>query len=202
MIRLFVALALPPPIIDALLDLTESGVPGARWLRDDQMHLTLRFIGEVDRSTFEEVIHALGEVEADAFEMTVAGVGHFPPRGPAKVLWAGVRQNPALSLLQSRIESALGRAGLEPDNRNFSPHITLARLNHAPVQRVQAYLAQHALFAEPPFMVEAFHLYSSRLTRDGAFHTIEASFPLRGGYDFDLDWDEEDDAEAGVGRSD
>ncbi|MGE3896122.1 MAG: RNA 2',3'-cyclic phosphodiesterase, partial [Alphaproteobacteria bacterium] len=199
MIRLFVALALPPSIIDALGGLAE-GVPGARWLRDDQMHLTLRFIGEVDHATFEEVVHALGEVEADAFEMAVAGVGHFPPRGPPKLLWAGVRPNPALNLLQSRIESALGRAGLKPEGRNFSAHITLARLNGSPVERVQTYLARHALFAAPPFMVEAFHLYSSRLSRDGSLYTIEASYPLRGGYDFEHDWDEEED-EAGVLRS-
>ena len=184
MIRLFVALALPPAIIDALGGLAE-GVPGARWLRDDQMHLTLRFIGEV---------------EADAFEMAVAGVGHFPPRGPPKLLWAGVRPNPALNLLQSRIESALGRAGLKPEGRNFSAHVTLARLNGAPVERVQAYLARHALFAAPPFMVEAFHLYSSRLSRDGSLYTIEASYPLRGGYDFEHDWDEAED-EAGAPRS-
>ena len=107
MIRLFAALALPPSALDALIGLGE-GVPGARWLRDDQMHLTLRFIGEVDRAAFEDVVHALGEVEADAFELALAGVGHFPPRGAPKVLWAGVRQNPALNLLQSRIESALG----------------------------------------------------------------------------------------------
>jgi 2'-5' RNA ligase len=200
MIRLFVALALPPSTIDALVGLGE-GVPGARWLRDDQMHLTLRFIGEVDRAAFEDVVHALGEVEADAFELALAGVGHFPPRGAPKVLWAGVRQNPALNLLQSRIESALGRAGLKPEGRNFSAHITLARLNGAPVERVQAYLARHALFAEPPFMVEAFHLYSSRLGRDGSLYSIEASYPLRGGYDFEHDWDEAED-EAGAARSD
>lgn len=192
MIRLFVAIALPSHAIDALAALCD-GVPGARWVRDDQFHLTLRFIGEVDRAAFEDIVHALGEVEADAFELALAGVGHYPPRGAPRVLWAGVRPNPALALLQSRIESALGRADVPPETRNFSAHITLARLNHAPIERVQAYLVHHSLFAEPPFRVEAFHLYSSRLSREGSIYSIEASYPLRGGYDFDLDWDDEDE---------
>lgn len=192
MIRLFVALALPPRTIDALSSLCD-GVPGARWLHEDQMHLTLRFIGEVDRSAFEDVVHGLGEVEADAFELALAGVGHYPPRGAPRVLWAGVRPNPALDLLQARIESALVRADIPPETRNFSAHVTLARLNHAPIERVQAFLAHHGLFAEAPFRVEAFHLYSSRLSRDGSVYSIEASYPLRGGYDFELDWDDADE---------
>ncbi len=192
MIRLFVALALPPGIVDALTSLYD-GMPGARWRRDDQLHLTLRFIGEVDRAAFEDIVHGLGEVEADAFELALAGVGHYPPRAAPRVLWAGVRPNPALNLLQSRIESALVRADVPPETRNFSVHITLARLNHAPIERVQAFLAHHGLFAEPPFRVEAFHLYSSRLSRDGSVYSIEASYPLRGGYDFELDWDDEDE---------
>ncbi|MSO74550.1 MAG: RNA 2',3'-cyclic phosphodiesterase [Alphaproteobacteria bacterium] len=189
MIRLFVALALPPRTVDALLDLCD-GVPGTRWVRHDQLHLTLRFIGEVDRATLEDVVHALGTVEAAAFDLALTGVGHYPPRGMPRVLWAGVRPNPALSLLQSRIESALVRAGLAPEPRKFSAHITLARLNHAPLERVQAFLAYHGLFADPSFPIEAFHLYSSRLGLDGSIYSIEASYPLRGGYDFEFEWDE------------
>ncbi len=198
MIRLFVAIALPEHVVDALLELSDS-VPGARWVNYDQLHLTLRFIGEIDRAGFEDVVQALGEVEADAFELALAGVGHYPPRGAPRVLWAGVRPNPVLSLLQSRVENALVRAGLAPEPRNFSAHVTLARLHHAPIERVQAFLTRHGLFAAPPFQVEAFHLYSSRLARDGSVYSIEASYPLRGGYDFELDWDDEDERQSPVG---
>ena len=195
MIRLFVALALPARTLTALSMLCD-GVPGARWLRDDQFHLTLRFIGEVDRAGFEDIVHALGEVEADAFQLALSGVGHYPPRGAPRILWAGVRPNPALTLLQARVESALVRADVPPEPRKFSAHITLARLNHAPIEGVQAYLAHHGLFAEPPLRVEAFHLYSSRLSHDGSVYSIEASYPLRGGYDFELDWDDEDERQS------
>ncbi len=192
MTRLFVALALPPRITDALLDLSD-GVPGARWVNYDQLHLTLRFIGEVDRATFDDVVQSLGHVEASAFELALSGVGHYPPRGVPRVLWAGVRPNPALNLLQARIESAVVRADIAPEPRKFSAHITLARLNNAPLDRVQAFLARNALFSEPPFPIEAFHLYSSRLGRDGSVYSIEASYPLRGGYDYEVEGDADDE---------
>ncbi|MSO74310.1 MAG: RNA 2',3'-cyclic phosphodiesterase [Alphaproteobacteria bacterium] len=192
MTRLFVALALPPRITDALLDLCD-GVPGARWVNYDQLHLTLRFIGEVDRAAFDDVVQSLGHVEASAFELALSGVGHYPPRGVPRVLWAGVRPNPALTLLQARIESAVVRADLPPEPRKFSAHISLARLNNAPLDRVQAFLARHALFGEAPFPIEAFHLHSSRLGRDGSIYSIEASYPLRDGYDYEVEGDDDDE---------
>jgi len=191
--RLFVALAIPPAIVDALSGLCE-GVPGARWSNDDQFHLTLRFIGEVDRAAFEEIVHSLGAVEADAFELSLAGVGHYPPRGAPRILWAGARPNPALNALQARVESALVRAGLPPEPRKFSAHITLARVREASLDRITAYLARHGLFATEPFPVAEFHLYSSRLSPSGSHYEIEASFPLRGGYEFEGLWTEDDEA--------
>jgi 2'-5' RNA ligase len=199
MTRVFVAIALPPHTVDALSALCE-GIPGARWV-NGRFHLTLRFVGEVDRAAFDEIVHALGEVDAHAFELALAGVGHFPPRGAPRALWAGVRRDPALELLQSRIESALQRADLPPETRKFAAHITLARLRDAPIERVQAYLARHALFAAEPFPVEAFHLFSSQMTRDGSIYAIEASYPLRGGYEFDEAWEEETDGERAARRS-
>jgi 2'-5' RNA ligase len=193
MIRLFVALEMTRSAAEALAALCE-GLPGARWSLDDAFHLTLRFIGEVDHATFDDVLFALGEIEADAFELALAGVGHFPPRGPPRVVWAGVRANPVLAALQARVEGAVVRAGLPPEARNYSPHITLARLRAPPLERVQAYLARHALFAVEPFAVEAFHLYSSRMTSEGSQYRIEASYPLRGAYDFSEAWTEADEA--------
>lgn len=191
--RLFVALELPPPVIEALGSLCE-GVPSARWSSDDQFHLTLRFIGEVDRVAFDDIAHELSNIEADAFELALAGVGHYPPRGAPRVLWAGVRSNVALMALQSRIESAVVRAGQPPETRKFSAHVTLARLRNAPLERVSAFLMRHGLFATEPFEVTAFHLYSSRMTPSGSHYEIEASFPLRGAYAFEDLWTEADEA--------
>lgn len=193
MMRLFVALELPPEIIGSLSALCE-GVPGARWMNDDQFHLTLRFIGEVDRLAFEDIAHSLSGIEADAFELALAGVGHYPPRGAPRVLWAGVRPSKALQALQARIESAVTRAGQPPEPRKFSPHVTLARFRVAPLDRVSTFLARHGLFATEPFAVTAFHLYSSRMAPSGSHYEIEASFPLRGAYAFEDLWTEADEA--------
>jgi 2'-5' RNA ligase len=171
-----------------------GGVPGARWERPEQMHLTLRFIGEVERPLFEDVLASLGEVEASAFELVLHSVGHFPPRGEPRVLWAGVRACPPLLDLQRRIERALVRGGLPPEPRAFAPHVTLARLRASPREKLEWFLKAQALVSPAPFPIEAFHLYSSRLSREGSLYRIEASYPLRGGYDFEALWDEPESA--------
>jgi 2'-5' RNA ligase len=177
MIRLFVAIDVPD---QARRDLTAlcNGVPGAKWVQPEQMHLTMRFIGEVDGAKGRDVASALGEIDAPSFELGLAGVGSFGDRRAAKVLWAGVQAGPELARLQSKIETALQRIGLPPERRKFHPHITLARLNGAPEQRVAEYLRAHSAFASPPFEAESFVLYSSFLSQSGALHRVEASYPL------------------------
>lgn len=175
--RLFVAIDFPSAV-RAQLAMLCSGLPHARWVPEEQMHLTLRFVGEVEGGAFLDIREGLGAVQAPAFEMALKGIGHFPPRGRPTVLWAGVRDEGGLLRLQSRVEKAVMSAGLPPETRNFSPHVTLARLKGTPPRRVADYLGHHALFSAGPFPVEAFHLYSSVLTPKGALHRIEASYPL------------------------
>jgi len=178
--RLFVAIDMPVALCDELSAL-QSGVPGARWLDSGQLHLTLRFVGDVDPPGFDELAHALAELEAPAFEMALKGVGHFPPRGKPRVLWAGVDAPPALLDLQARVERAVVRAGLPADERRYTPHVTLARFRRpGDAVLVSAYMSEHAAFGTAPFPVEAFHLYSSHLSRSGAIHTVECSYPLTG----------------------
>ena len=110
MFRLFVAIDLPPEIKEKLLAIG-GGVPGARWLTAAQLHLTLKFVGEVDGGVFNDVINALGEVASEPFELTLKGVGHFPPRRDPEVLWVGVAKNERLVQLRNRIESALAEDG-------------------------------------------------------------------------------------------
>jgi 2'-5' RNA ligase len=178
MYRLFVSVELPDAVKQQLVAMC-AGVPGARWVEPDQLHLTLRFIGEVDGAVFDDVLNALALVEADAFSMSLKGVGHFPPRGDPRVLWAGIEKSEELMALHNKVESVLVRADLPPERRKFHPHVTLARLNHTPVSKVGAFLAHHALFRTPPFPVTSFHLFSSNLTAKHAVHREEASYPLR-----------------------
>ena len=155
-----------------------NGVPGAKWVKPDQMHLTLRFIGEVGGAMAHDVASALSEIDSPAFPINLAGVGSFGNGRGARVLWVGVGPCPELARLQAKIETALQRIGLPAERRKFHPHITLARLNGAPETRVADYLGEHSAFATEPCEAESFALYSSFLSQSGALHRVEASYPL------------------------
>ncbi len=175
--RLFVALAIPDDIAQHLA-LLQGGVPGARWQSREQLHLTLRFAGDVDGRDAAAIQDALAGIEAPAFELAPHGVGEFGGKHP-HALWAGVRANDALSHLQRKVEAALRRAGIAADAQKFVPHITLARLARANTGRVIDWLTDHALFSAAPFAVKGFILYSSLLTTDGSIYRAERAYRLR-----------------------
>ena len=175
--RLFVAIDLPPDIV-ALLQGICYGVPGARWVQAEQMHLTLRFIGEVDGGVFRDIKEGLADLETPGFALQVKGLGFFPPRKTPRVLWAGIAPVEQGCALRNKIDKVLLGMGLAPEGRKFSPHITLARLHETPLARLSRFLAGNGLFTTEAFPVAEFHLYSSALTSRGAFHTLEASYPL------------------------
>lgn len=212
MIRLFVAVPLPDDVAEELLAM-QHGVPGARWRDDAQLHLTLRFIGEVDGARYRDIVGALARVRAAPFELSLRGTGFFPPRGPVKVLWAGVGASEALDALQRSVDSAITRLGLPSDRRRWTPHVTLARLDGAPAPRIARFLSDHALYRSRTFTVDAFELHSSRLHPKGPVYELEQTFPLKdvtaGVIDEAVDgweddetwepWDEEDDEDDGAG---
>lgn len=177
MLRLFVAIAIPAAVTRRLGPL-QGGVPGARWSDPTGFHLTLRFIGEVDTLEAEEIDDALRSITAPGFDLALDGVGQFGTRRAPSVLWAGVAAQPALSFLHAKIDRALVAAGQPPDDRAYSPHVTLARLRQAPAERVARWLEGFAPFQAGPFPVEAFHLYESRMGGEGAVYEILESYPL------------------------
>ncbi len=176
MIRLFVALEIPEAIRQRLV-LMSGGVPGARWMKEEQLHLTLRFIGEVDENEAHDIDDALATIRAGGFRLELAGVGEFGGKVP-RALWAGVRPNEALLHLQKKVETALHRIGVAPDERKFSPHVTLARLKGAPREKVAAFLSHHGLYASEAFAVERFVLFSSHLGCGGSVYHPERVYPL------------------------
>lgn len=176
MIRLFVAIALPESVAYTLLTL-QSGVPGARWSTREQLHLTLRFIGEVDERDADAIDDALAAVSASAFTLQLKGVGEFGGKTP-RALWASIESNAPLLHLQRKIESIIQRLGFPPEERKYTPHVTLARLRGTPAERVMDYLADHGLFASAPFEVTEFVLYSSRLTPNGSVYVAERAYGL------------------------
>jgi len=175
--RLFVALAIPDDVAPSLA-LLQSGVPGAHWQSREQLHLTLRFIGEVDGREMAAIHDALSRIEAPAFTLELRATGAFGGKHP-HALWAGVHPNEALLHLQKKIEAALRRAGVAPEGQKYTPHVTLARLRGTPVGRVMDYLADHGLYTSPPFAVNGFILYSSVLTSDGSIYRAEQAYRLR-----------------------
>ncbi len=177
MIRLFVAVDLPEDVRGRLAGLC-AGLPGARWVEPGNLHLTLRFIGEVAEPQFPEIDSALSAVRSPAFALALDGVGCFGDRRRARALWAGVRPCEGLSALRSKTESALVGAGLEPETRKFHPHVTLARLKDTRAERLAGYLEAHGAFLTGEFPVGAFALYSSRLGRGGAAYAREAAYSL------------------------
>ncbi|MBE9519518.1 MAG: RNA 2',3'-cyclic phosphodiesterase [Proteobacteria bacterium] len=175
--RLFIAVDLPAGIKNNL-EIMSYGIPGAKWIDPQQIHLTVRFIGEVDGTTFLDIKTALEQVSLEPFSMALKGVGHFPPRGKPRVLWVGIEQSEPLQSLKSRIDRILATVGLQPEGRKFSPHITLARLKNSPIHKVADFLAGNGLFSQEPFEIKDFKLYSSTLTPKGAIHKVEKVYPL------------------------
>lgn len=164
--RLFAAIRPPAPVVDALRDL-ERGIAGARWQDESQLHLTLRFFGEIEPRSADDLDAALAGVRAAPFALALRGVGHFATSGRPHTLWAGLAPSDPLHALQRQVEAAARRAGLPAERRKFAPHITLARLNRASGSVLPFLAAQAALHGEP-WPVEAFDLIASTLTPAGA----------------------------------
>jgi 2'-5' RNA ligase len=179
--RLFVALSIPEAVAQSLM-LIQGGVPGARWQTREQLHLTLRFIGEVDGRDAVLLDDALAGIHAPSFEMQLHGVGQFGNKQP-HALWAAARPNPALAHLQRKVDNAIRRVGQPQEAHKFTPHVTLARLRQPQAEKVREWLAYHALYTSTEFTVGAFSLYSSKLTSDGSVYRIEQKYPLEGAYD-------------------
>lgn len=175
--RLFVALSIPDSVADGLM-LIQAGVPGARWSAREQLHLTLRFIGDVDGRDVNTIDDALVAISAPCFTMALKGVGEFGGKRP-HALWAGARDPEPVSHLARKVETALQRAGFAAEERKFAPHVTLARLRAASQGRALDWLTDHALYASVPFAVNEFILYSSQLTSDGSIYVPERTYALR-----------------------
>lgn len=179
MIRLFVAIELPSVIRRRMASLC-VGIDSARWVAEENLHLTLRFIGEVPEDRAEDAAAALDGVRAESFLIVLRGAGHFGSERRVRALWLGVEKSEALIALRDRIESALVRCGLEPEGRNFHPHVTLARFRSGTSGEIGQWLAANTLFRSVPITVDRFTLFSSHLGRAGPIYTPEVEYELSG----------------------
>lgn len=176
--RMFVGFRPPLAIRTRLLGIM-GGIPGARWQSDAQLHVTLRFIGEVERPLAEDVAIALDNIRFAPLEIALAGVGQFDSRGRPNAVWAGVRPQAGLAELHRKVDQALVRCGLPPEGRAYLPHITLARMNAA-AGATDLFLETHAGLASEPFALDHFLLFESHLGREGASYEAIGRYALRG----------------------
>jgi RNA 2',3'-cyclic 3'-phosphodiesterase len=175
--RLFVALDLPWPLPERLSAMA-GGLPGARWVPPENYHLTLRFVGEVPGHRADEIDLALGAVRARGFPLVLAGVGSFARAETPQSLHVSVARNPALEHLRQKVDTALVRAGVAPERRRFSPHVTLARLDAVPEARLVGWLQAHNLFEAEPVAIRSFTLFSSRRGAERSVYVPEVEYAL------------------------
>jgi 2'-5' RNA ligase len=180
MIRLFVALELPESVRQRLVGL-QGGVPGARWIAPENMHVTLRFLGEVDEPAAQDIDAELARLTAAPFDFTLEGADCFAAgkKKPYALILNVARSEP-LQALRDKVDRAAVAAGLAPDDRKFRPHVTLARLKDAPMERVRRWLAEHAIVRAGPMPAERFVLFRSHLGSAAAAYEPLVTYPLVG----------------------
>jgi 2'-5' RNA ligase len=174
--RLFTGLEIPTQLAESL-SLLRGGLHGARWIDQENYHLTLRFIGDVDDELAGEVAWSLGQIRRREFEVQLEGLSSFGGRRPRAVVVTAA-QTTSVMELQAEHERLMQRVGLEPEGRKYTPHITLARLRDATSRDVAEYLATRGAFRWPAFKVSRFVLFSSRASVGGGPYVVEAAYPL------------------------
>jgi len=177
MIRLFAAVEIPEEIgVDLVL--RQGGIDGARWRPLDALHITLRFGGDLPEDQAEDFDAELAALAAEPFDLTLQGAGSFGEGERIHAVWAGVRESAALRRLHERCEAAARRAGLKPETRRYTPHVTLAYLNRPDPVQVAAWVQANNLLTSEPFRVTWFGLYSSALLAGGSRYQVEREYPL------------------------
>lgn len=177
MARLFIAIDLPPDRSAALATLRNEEL-GARWTPVEQLHITLRFLGDVDETEVEPLRERLRGVASPSFRVSGEQLDTFPSRRRPRVLVARVSSDSNLIRLREEIERVVIELGFEMETRPFQPHVTLARFKRAAPRKVRQFIKDHSTRSIEPFIVSQFHLYRSDLKPSGAEHTVVESYDL------------------------
>lgn len=179
--RLFTGLEVPEHI-RFQLSLLRGGLPGARWIDPENYHLTLRFIGDVDHRTADEIAAALDRVDRHGFSLRLNGLNTFGGRKTHSI-FAEVEASADLRELQAEHERIMQRLGLPAERRRFTPHITIARIRGGPDSfDIAKYLGTRGDFRTGSFDIEDFVLFSSKDSVGGGPYIVEAEYPLRADY--------------------
>ena len=174
--RLFSGIEIPPGVARRLT-FVRAGLNGAHWIDSENYHVTLRFLGNVDGTTARDFAHGLEDIVASPFELRLKTLGSFGGHKP-RAIFAAVAPSTALESLQRAHERAARAAGLPPEPRNYTPHVTVARLRGTSSDSVATYLERQGRFSTEPFEVTRFVLFSSRASVGGGPYVVEAAYPL------------------------
>ena len=179
--RLFVALEIPSTVRENLADLLGSlraVSPQTRWVHPENLHVTLKFIGEVPEAKFSAIRSALAGVRSDQpVTLDFRGLGFFPNEKHPRVFWAGTEASPNLKILAAEIEKAVEKLGISREQRPFSPHLTLARFEPPRLpEKLRAAIQEHAARDFGCLRTNQFHLIESKLKPSGAEYTTVESF--------------------------
>jgi 2'-5' RNA ligase len=153
--------------------------PHCRWVPENQLHLTLRFIGEIEVGLGHKIQTALSDLKSPGVELSLTGLGCFPNERYPRVLWVGIAPNEDLLELQQSIERKLQELEIPAERRGFTPHITLARFKSPPKKGFSEFLRKNNEFRSAPIPIKEFYLYSSTLSPKGAIHEKIGIFPLK-----------------------
>ena len=176
--RLFSAIEIPDDIADDLHRL-RAPLQGARWMKPENYHITLRFAGDIGNAEARELMANLASIETAGFELRLSGLGVFGGDKPHS-FWAGLAPEPKLDELARAHEKAARNAGLPPETRAFRPHVTLARLKYSNAEAVAGFLTRNGGYRSEPFFVTRVVLMSSRPSVGGGPYGIEDAYPVRG----------------------
>jgi len=180
-VRLFVALEIPAAVRDNLATLVKdlrNSEPKARWVRPENLHVTLKFLGETPSEKLEDIRKALSAVHSEQpVELDFRGLGFFPDERRPRVVWAGVDASPNVQSLAASIDQALEKIGFPREDRPFTPHLTLARFSSPRItEKLRAAMQQNMARESGLLKTNEFHLIESKLKPSGAEYTRLASF--------------------------
>ena len=174
--RLFAGIEVPEQTAQGL-SMLRGGLPGARWIDPENYHITLRFIGDVDGRTANDVADMLMRIRRRPLSLRLDGLSAFGGRKPRAIV-ARVAPTPELMALQMETEQIIQRSGLPPEGRKFMPHVTLARLRDANQMAVADYLSLRGSYASMPFHVSRFVLFSAQPHSGGGPYVVEEAYTL------------------------
>ncbi|HEV7966427.1 MAG TPA: RNA 2',3'-cyclic phosphodiesterase [Candidatus Acidoferrales bacterium] len=183
--RLFVAMDIPEDVRSAIggfVAKLRSACRNARWVRIEGLHVTLKFIGETAAENAERIKTALAAIPGRApISMNFRGLGFFPNERRPRVLWAGIEADPELAALAAEVGTALHPIGVGRENREFSPHLTLARFETPRgLDALHTAIDKAGPYEFGGVTAKQFHLYQSVLKPGGAEYTRLATFSFAG----------------------